>query len=185
MKDGISPEEKSRLLEALQARFEKHAYRHPGVSWEQVQARLYAHPGKFRSLQAMEESGGEPDVVGVDPKTGTLTFMDCVAESPKGRRSTCDDEEARLSRKEYPPERSALGMAADMGVELLGETQYRQLQELEPLDRKTSSWLLTPPEIRRLGGAIFGDRRYNQVFIYHNGADSYYAARGFRAFVKI
>lgn len=185
MKDGISPEEKSRLLEALQARFEKHPYRHPGVSWEQVQARLYAHPGKLRSLQAMEESGGEPDVVGVDPKTGTLTFMDCVAESPKGRRSTCYDEEARLSRKEYPPERSALGMAADMGVELLGETQYRQLQELEPLDRKTSSWLLTPPEIRRLGGAIFGDRRYNQVFIYHNGADSYYAARGFRAFVKI
>lgn len=185
MKTTLSPEAQSRLLDTLRGRFEKHPHRHPGIAWQQVLDRLSAHPGKWRSLHAMEESGGEPDVVGVDPKTGTLTFMDCVAESPKGRRSTCYDEEARLSRKEYPPERSALGMAAEMGVQLLNEMQYRRLQELEPLDRKTSSWLLTPPEIRRLGGAIFGDRRYDQVFLYHNGANSYYAARGFRTFLEI
>jgi hypothetical protein len=176
----LSPEQREELLSALKARFEKHMNRHAGLEWAAVQARLEAKPEKLWSLSEMESTGGEPDVIGQDQKTGEVIFYDCAAESPKGRRSVCYDHEALESRKEYKPENSAMDMAAAMGIELLTEEQYRTLQKLGYFDTKTSSWLKTPAEIRKLGGAIFGDRRYDHVFVYHNGAESYYGARGFR-----
>lgn len=173
------------LLLVLKNRFEQHMHRHPGQSWAQVEARLEASPGKLVSLQQMEQTGGEPDVVGFDAKAGDFIFCDCSPESPKGRRSLCYDRAALEARKENKPAGSALEMAAAMGLELLSEEQYRALQQLEPFDTKTSSWLKTPDPIRELGGALFGDRRYNHVFVYHNGAESYYAARGFRGLLRV
>jgi hypothetical protein len=168
------------LLEVLEARFAANPRRHEGVVWAEVRARLAAHPEKLGPLQQMEESGGEPDVVGRDGATGAVTFFDCAAESPAGRRSLCYDRAALDGRKQNKPANCALDVAAAMGVALLNEAQYRELQELGEFDRKTSSWIVTPERIRRMGGALFGDRRYDTVFVYHNGADSYYAARGFR-----
>jgi hypothetical protein len=159
--------------------------RHKGLDWAKVQARLEANPQKLRSLNEMETTGGEPDVVGRDKKSGEYIFYDCSAESPKGRRSICYDHEALEARKEHKPKDSAVNMAATMGIELLTEEQYRELQKLGNFDLKTSSWVKTPPEIRKLGGALFCDRRYNQVFLYHNGADSYYAARAFRGSLRV
>lgn len=181
----MKPGQRETLLKQLKARFEKNMARHRGLEWPRVQARLEADVGKLRSLEEMERTGGEPDVIGHDPGTGEYLFCDCSAESPKGRRSVCYDREALDSRKEHKPADSAIGMASAMGVELLTEERYRALQKLGEFDTKTSSWLKTPPEIRRLGGAIFGDRRYNHVFVYHNGAPSYYAARGFRALLRV
>lgn len=173
------------LLKTLKTRFEKNMNRHPGLEWARVQARLEADPAKLRSLDAMEQTGGEPDVVGHDGVRGEYTFHDCSAESPKGRRSLCYDREALEARKEHPPQGNALDMAADMGIALLTEQQYRELQKLGEFDTKTSSWVQTPPGIRRLGGALFCDRRYDTVFVYHNGAQSYYAARGFRGSLTV
>ena len=173
------------LLDILKARFEKHMHRHKGLAWTDVQARLEAHPEKLRRLMAMEDSGGEPDVVGHDPKSGEYVFCDCSAESPTGRRSLCYDRAALDARKEAKPADSALDMAAAMGIALLSEEEYRALQQLGEFDLKTSSWLATPVDIRKLGGALFGDRRYGRVFTYHNGAQSYYAARGFRGVLKV
>jgi hypothetical protein len=181
----ISAGERTELFKTLQARFEKNRQRHKGLDWAQVQARLEAHPEKLWSLQEMERTGGEPDVVGYDRTSGELTFYDCSAESPKGRRSICYDGEARQARKEHKPQSSALEMAAAMGIEILSEEEYRQLQTLGEFDTKTSSWIRTPPAIRKLGGALFGDRRYDHVFTYHNGAESYYAARAFRGALKV
>lgn len=168
------------LLRTLRDRFEKHEHRHPGLGWARVEARLQADPGALWSLHEMERTGGEPDVVGHDRKSGRVRFADCAAESPTGRRSLCFDQEALDARKEHKPKGSALAVATAMGIELLSETQYRALQELGEFDLKTSSWIQTPPAIRELGGALFADRRYDTVFVYHNGAQSYYAARGFR-----
>lgn len=173
------------LLAILEARFAKHRARHPTLDWKKVRQRLTANSERLWSLDAMETSGGEPDVVGHDAKTGQYTFYDCSPQSPAGRRSLCYDHEALASRKEHKPKDSALHLAAEMGVELLTEEQYRALQALGPLDTTTSSWVRTPSAIRALGGALFCDRRYNQVFVYHNGAESYYAARGFRAALKV
>lgn len=173
------------LLGILRDRFEKNAARHPGLRWEAVEARLEANPDKLRSLDEMEASGGEPDVVGHDPKTGEYVFCDCSAQSPKGRRSVCYDHEALSSRKENKPRDSAAAMAAAMGIELLTEERYRQLQQLGEFDTTTSSWVKTPSEVRRLGGALFCDRRFDKVFVYHNGAESYYAARGFRGELRV
>ena len=173
------------LLQTLRARFEKNPNRHKGVAWTAVMARLEKNQGKLRSLAEMERTGGEPDVVGHDKKTGEFIFYDCAAESPAGRRSLCYDAEALKSRKENKPKGSAIDMAASMGVELLTEEQYRSLQELGEFDLKTSSWVKTPPAMRRLGGALFCDRRYDMVFLYHNGAESYYAARGFRGSLRV
>ena len=173
------------LLDTLRTRFAQHPARHPGVTWAQVLARLEANPGALAVLQAMDDTGGEPDVIAHDPTSGAVTFADCTAESPSGRRSLCYDDEALHARKEAKPAGSAVGMAAAMGVTLLTEAQYAQLQTLGAFDRKTSSWLHTPPEIRALGGAIFGDRRYDRVFTYHNGVQSYYAVRGFRASLTV
>lgn len=184
-KNTLSPKEREALLETLRARFEKNPARHKGLDWSKVRARLEARPDKLASLQRMEASGGEPDVVGQDQKTRELVFFDCAAESPKGRRSLCYDREALDSRKEAKPRSSAAEMAADLGVELLTEEQYLALQGLGEFDRKTSSWLASPAEVRRLGGAIFGDRRFDRVFIYHNGAESYYAGRGFRGALRV
>ncbi|MGZ5285763.1 MAG: DUF4256 domain-containing protein [Chitinophagaceae bacterium] len=181
----LSAADSKGLMEILKARFEKNMKRHKGIEWSQVQARLEAHPDKLWSLQAMEESGGEPDVVAQDPKTGTIIFYDCSAESPTGRRSICYDREGLESRKEHRPADSAMDMAEAMGIEMLTEEEYRQLQKLGIFDAKTSSWLKTPQEIRKLGGALFGDHRFGQVFIYHNGAQSYYGGRAFRGSVKI
>jgi hypothetical protein len=178
-------EEQEELLKTLKARFEKNMNRHKGLDWAKVQARLEANPQKLRSLNEMETTGGEPDVVGHDKKSGEYIFYDCSAESPKGRRSICYDHEALEARKENKPKDSAVNMAATMGIELLTEEQYRELQKLGNFDLKTSSWVKTPPGIRRLGGALFCDRRYNQVFLYHNGADSYYAARAFRGSLRV
>jgi hypothetical protein len=178
-------EEQEELLKTLKARFEKNMNRHKGLDWAKVQARLEANPQKLRSLNEMETTGGEPDVVGRDKKSGEYIFYDCSAESPKGRRSICYDHEALEARKEHKPKDSAVNMAATMGIELLTEEQYRELQKLGNFDLKTSSWVKTPPEIRKLGGALFCDRRYNQVFLYHNGADSYYAARAFRGSLRV
>ncbi len=172
-------------LRGLKARFADNMSRHRGITWAKVQARLEADPEKLRSLHEMERTGGEPDVVGVDHRTGEYTFFDCSAESPRGRRSVCYDREALESRKEHKPKDTAMDMAAAMGIELLTEEQYRELQTLGEFDTKTSSWLRTPSDIRKLGGAIFADRRYNQVFVYHNGASSYYAARGFRGSLRV
>ena len=173
------------LVETLAARFEKHKHRHKGLDWGDVESRLEARPGKLRSLGEMERTGGEPDVVAVDRKTGEYLFMDCSAQSPKDRRSVCYDREALSSRKEHKPKDSAIGMAAAMGIELLTEEQYRQLQQLGELDTTTSSWVKTPSDVRRLGGALFCDRRYGKVFVYHNGAESYYAARGWRGALRV
>jgi Protein of unknown function (DUF4256) len=173
------------LLATLQQRFEKHTKRHPKLAWATVLARLEGAPKKLAALAAMEESGGEPDVTGHDPKSGEVTFTDSAAESPAGRRSCCYDREGLESRKEHRPEHSAVELAEAMGVELLDEAQYRALQELGTFDAKTSSWLKTPGDIRKLGGAIFGDWRYGRVFVYHNGAQSYYAARGFRGMLRV
>lgn len=184
-KKKLSPEEHNQLLKTLKARFEKNMNRHKGIEWSKVQAKLEASPGKLWSLNGMEESGGEPDVVAFDKKTGEYVFYDCSAESPKGRRSVCYDDEALASRKEHKPDNSAIGMAEDMGVEILTEEEYRELQKLGKFDMKTSSWIKTPADIRKLGGAIFADFRFGHVFVYHNGAESYYAARGFRSSLKV
>jgi hypothetical protein len=181
----ISEKEGAELLKVLKSRFEKHGNRHKGIEWADVQKRLDANRKKLWSLHAMEATGGEPDVVGHDKKTGEYLFYDCSVESPKGRRSLCYDREALDSRKEFKPANNAVDMAAAMGIELLTEEQYRMLQELGKFDLKTSSWLLTPASIRKLGGAIFADFRYDHVFIYHNGASSYYAARGFRGALRV
>lgn len=173
------------LLGVLKTRFEHHPHRHPGLKWADIEARLLAQPHKLASLREMEATGGEPDVVGYDAKTDTFLFFDCSPESPKGRRSLCYDQAALEARKQNKPIGSAVAMAAAMGLELLTEEQYRALQELGAFDCKTSSWLQTPASIRKLGGALFGDRRYNQVFVYHNGAESYYAARGFRGCLRV
>jgi Protein of unknown function (DUF4256) len=181
----LSAAERDELLSALKARFEKNMTRHKGLEWAKVQAKLEANPEKLWSLSEMESTGGEPDVVAHDKKTGEYIFYDCAAESPKGRRSVCYDGAALEARKEHKPKDSAMDMATAMGVELLTEEQYRELQELGEFDAKTSSWVNTPAPIRKLGGAIFCDRRYNHVFVYHNGADSYYAARGFRGCLRV
>ena len=173
------------LLQALKARFDKNKHRHAGIAWAQVQARLEGNPDALRSLQAMEATGGEPDVIGLDKAAGHMTFCDCAAESPAGRRSGCYDGEARESRKENRPDNSAVEMATSMGIELLTEEQYRALQTLGEFDLKTSSWIKTPPDVRALGGSLFCDRRYGKVFVYHNGAQSYYAARGFRGSLRV
>ena len=173
------------LIDTLRERFARHMPRHPGLAWADVQARLQAHPAKLQALHEMERTGGEPDVIGLAGSDGGHVFCDCAAESPAGRRSTCYDREALEARKENKPAASAMEMAAEMGVSLLTEAQYRALQQLGEFDTKTSSWILTPPEIRRLGGALFCDRRYDTVFTYHNGAQSYYAARGFRGLLEV
>jgi hypothetical protein len=184
-KKALSPDLRGELLRALKARFEKHAKRHKGLQWAQVQARLEANPGAVWSLNEMERTGGEPDVVRHDKKTGEYIFYDCSAESPKGRRSVCYDREALEARKEFKPKDTAIDMAAAMGIELLTEEQYRELQTLGEFDTKTSSWVKTPADIRALGGALFCDRRYDTVFVYHNGAESYYAARAFRGLLRV
>lgn len=181
----LAPEQRKELFSTLKTRFEKNTNRHKGIDWFSVQARLESKPDKLWSLHQMETTGGEPDVIGYDKKTDEYIFYDCSAESPAGRRSCCYDDVALASRKEHKPGHSALGMAAEMGIDILTEEQYRQLQQLGEFDLKTSSWVKTPDEIRKRGGAIFCDRRYNHVFTYHNGAESYYAARGFRAMLRI
>jgi hypothetical protein len=183
-KDMNAPQ-REELLRVLKARFEKNINRHQGLEWAQVQAKLEANPEKLWSLNEMERTGGEPDVVGYDEKTDEYIFYDCSAESPKGRRSLCYDREALESRKEHKPKDTAMDMAAAMGIELLTKEQYRELQKVENFDLKTSSWVKTPANIRKLGGAIFCDRRYDTVFVYHNGAESYYAARGFRGSLRV
>ncbi|MET3879630.1 DUF4256 domain-containing protein [Chitinophaga sp. OAE865] len=184
-KRKLSSEQSQSLLSVLKVRFEKNKQRHKGLDWAMVQAKLEANPAKLWSLDEMELTGGEPDVVGYDKTKDEYIFFDCSPESPKGRRSICYDHEALESRKEHKPENSAVEMAADMGIELLTEAQYRDLQQLGSFDLKTSSWIVTPPAIRKLGGALFCDRRYDHVFVYHNGAESYYAARGFRGCLRV
>lgn len=181
----LSPVEREELLGALKARFEQNMSRHKDLQWADVLARLEKNTKKLWSLHEMERTGGEPDVVGDDQKTGEYLFFDCSAESPKGRRNVCYDREALESRKEFKPKDSAMDMADAMGIEILTEEQYRELQKLGHFDTRTSSWLKTPPEIRKLGGAIFGDRRYDHVFVYHNGASSYYGTRGFRGSLRV
>lgn len=184
-KNELQGSQKDELLKTLKTRFEKNMNRHKGVDWNAVQGKLEASPEKLWSLSQMEATGGEPDVVSFDKKTGEYIFYDCAAESPARRRSVCYDTEALDSRKEHKPADSALNMAFSMGIEILTEEQYRELQQLGKFDLKTSSWIKTPEDIRNLGGALFCDRRYNTVFLYHNGASSYYAARGFRGMVKV
>lgn len=184
-KKKLSPEQREEQLKVLKARFEKNMNRHKGLEWAKVQARLEANAEKLWSLNEMEGTGGEPDVVGHDKKTGEYIFYDCSTESPKGRRSVCYDHEALESRKEHKPENSATEMAADMGIELLTEEQYRELQQLGNFDTKTSSWIKTPSAIRKLGGALFADFRYGNVFVYHNGAESYFGARAFRGSLRV
>ena len=181
----MNAKERDELLRTLKARFERHMHRHPGIAWAEILARLEGRPAALRSLQAMESTGGEPDVIGHDEKTGQITICDCSAESPAGRRSLCYDAAALDARKENKPQGSAAGLAAEMGIELLTEAQYRALQELGEFDLKTSTWIGTPPDVRALGGALFCDRRYGRVFVYHNGAQSYYAARGFRGVLSV
>lgn len=185
IKKQLPPTEAEQLIKTLKTRFEKNMARHKSIEWKQVQAKLEANPVKLWSLSEMEATGGEPDVVGVDKKTGEFIFFDCAAESPKERRSLCYDDEALLSRKEHKPKDSAVNMANEMGIDILTEEQYRQLQTLGSFDTKTSSWVKTPESIRKLGGAVFCDRRYDTVFLYHNGAESYYAARGFRGCLSV
>jgi hypothetical protein len=184
-KGELSAKQREELFSALKARFEKNSNRHPGLVWAKVQARLEAGPEKLWSLAEMERTGGEPDVVGQDKKSGEFVFMDCSAQSPKGRVSFCYDRAALDSRKEHKPKNSVVDMATQMGIELLTEEEYFALQKLGEFDTKSSSWLRTPPEIRELGGAIYGDRRYNRVFIGHNGAESYYSGRGFRGSLRV
>jgi hypothetical protein len=184
-KKELSPEQHEEIIKILRTRFDKNMNRHQGLEWPKLQAKLEANGEKLWSLNEMERTGGEPDVVGLDNKTGEYIFYDCSAESPKGRRSLCYDREALDSRKEHKPENSIIDMAAAMGIELLTEELYRELQKLGDFDTKTSSWVRTPDHIRKLGGAIFCDRRYDTVFVYHNGAESYYAARGFRGAIKV
>jgi hypothetical protein len=184
-KKELLPEERDQLLKTLKSRFEKNKNRHQNIDWDKVQIKLESNPEKLWSLNEMEKTGGEPDVVSFDEKTHEYIFFDCSAESPKGRRSVCFDSEAQESRKEFKPENNVVDMAAAMGIELLNEEQYRALQQLEKFDEKTSSWIKTPSEIRKLGGALFADFRYNTVFVYHNGAQSYYAARGFRGALRV
>jgi Protein of unknown function (DUF4256) len=184
-KKDLSPKQREELLSTLKARFEKNMSRHKGIEWAQVRSRLESNADKLWSLHEMERTGGEPDVVGHDKNTGEYIFYDCSAETPKDRRSLCYDREALDARKEHKPANSALDMAAAMAVEVLTEDQYRQLQKLGQFDTKTSSWVKTPPNIRKLGGALFCDRRYDTVFTYHNGAESYYAGRGFRATARV
>jgi hypothetical protein len=181
----LSPEQRRDLLRALEARFEKNMHRHRGIAWARVQAKLEANPEKLWSLDKMEETGGEPDVVGQDPKTGEYIFFDCAAQTPIGRTSLCYDDEALEARKEHKPKDSAVGMATAMGVELLTEQEYFELQKLGEFDTKRSSWIKTPAEIRKLGGALYCDRRYGRVFVGHNGADSYYSGRAFRSSLKV
>ncbi len=181
----LTPEQRVGLFQALKARFEKNMNRHQDLKWANVQAKLEAHTEKLWSLHEMEKTGGEPDIVGHDHETGECIFYDCSAESPKGRRSVCYDHEALESRKEHKPQNNAIEMAADMGIDLLTEEQYRELQKLGNFDLKTSSWVKTPASIRKLGGAIFCDRRYDTVFVYHNGAESYYGSRGFRGSLRV
>ena len=183
-KELKAPQQKE-LLATLKSRFEKNTDRHPGLEWVKVQARLEVKPEKMWSLNEMEGTGGEPDVVGFDQKTGEYIFYDCSAESPKGRRSLCYDRAALEARKEHKPANNVIELAASLGIELLTEEQYRELQQLGNFDLKTSSWIKTPAEIRKLGGALFCDRRYDHVFVYHNGAESYYAARGFRGALRV
>ena len=184
-KKELSAKECEALLKTLKARFDKNTLRHKGLEWVKVQARLETYSSKLWSLNEMERTGGEPDVIGHDKKTGEYVFYDCSVESPNGRRSFCYDLEALESRKEYKPKNNAVDMAAAMGIDLLTEDQYRELQKLGNFDTKTSSWVKTPADIRKLGGAIFCDRRYDTVFVYHNGAESYYAARGFRGLIRV
>ncbi|MGO4772908.1 DUF4256 domain-containing protein [Flavobacterium sp. W22_SRS_FK3] len=184
-KKQLVPEEREDLLKTLKTRFEKNSNRHEGLVWDKVQEKLEANIEKLWSLNEMEKTGGEPDVVAYDKKTDEFIFYDCSTESPKGRRSICFDREAQDSRKEFKPENNAIDMAANMSIELLTEDQYRELQQLGKFDEKTSSWIKTPSEIRNLGGALFADFRYNTVFVYHNGAQSYYAARGFRGALRV
>ncbi|WP_430402720.1 DUF4256 domain-containing protein [Fluviicola sp.] len=185
MSKELSSQEKEELFKVLKARFEKHMDRHKGMEWSKVQAKLEANPKKWWSLDEMESSEGEPDVVGYDKQTDEYLFVDCSAESPKGRRSLCYDREALNSRKEHKPVNSVLDMADEMGIELLTEEQYRELQQLGEFDRKTSSWVQTPEKIRKLGGAIFCDNRFGTIFTYCNGSESYYAARGFRGMLRV
>ncbi|MEZ5012693.1 MAG: DUF4256 domain-containing protein [Chitinophagales bacterium] len=180
MKKELSAKDRDALIEIVHRRFAKHMHRHKGITWDDVLVRLEKNPKAIHALQAMEETGGEPDVIERDKKTGAIVFYDCAEESPKGRRSYCYDYEALMSRKEHKPKHSALEAAAEMGIELLDEEQYKFLQQFGPFDNKTSSWVRTPDAVRELGGAIFGDCRFGRIFIYHNGAESYYAARGFR-----
>jgi len=184
-KKELSPEQREELLRALKARFEKNMNRHQGLEWAKVRAKLEANNEKLLSLNEMERTGGEPDVVGLDKKTGEYIFYDCSAESPKGRRNVCYDREGLESRKEHKPENNATDMSSAMGIELLTEEQYRELQKLGNFDTKTSSWVKTPDEIRKLGGALFCDRRYDHVFVYHNSAESYYGVRGFRGSLRV
>lgn len=184
-KNKLAAPQQKELLAVLKNRFEKNSSRHKGIEWSAIEKKLLANTDKLWSLDKMEETGGEPDVVGFDKKSGEYLFYDCAAESPNGRRSICYDHDALEKRKEHKPADSAMNMAADMGIEILTETQYRELQQLGKFDLKTSSWVITPADIRKLGGALFCDRRYNTVFVYHNGADSYYAARGFRGCLRV
>jgi hypothetical protein len=184
-KKELAPKEREELLKALKARFEKNMRRHEGLEWAKVQARVEGSPDKLWSLSEMEKTGGEPDVIGHDKKTGEYVFYDCSPESPKGRQSVCYDREALDSRKEHKPKTSAMDLAGAIGIELLTEEQYHALQKLGEFDVKSSSWLKTPTEIRKLGGAIFGDRRFGRVFVYHNGAQSYYSGRGFRGALSV
>ena len=181
----LTTEQKEELLKVLQNRFEKNANRHKDLEWEKVKTRLENNSVKLRSLNDMENTGGEPDVVAFDKKTGEYVFYDCSIESPSGRRSLCYDKDALESRKEHKPKDSAIGMASKMGIEILTEEEYKEFQELGEFDLKTSSWIKTPTEIRNLGGALFSDRRYNAIFVYHNGAESYYASRGFRGLLRV
>lgn len=181
----MTAKQREELLNVLKTRFEKNPERHKNLKWDKVEAKLTASPEKLASLQKMEESGGEPDVIAYDKKKDEYTFADCAAETPKGRRSVCYDRAALDARKEHKPKNNALDMAAAMGIELLTEEQYRELQQLGEFDMKTSSWIQTPPAIRKLGGALFCDRRYDTVFVYHNGAESYYAVRGFRGSLRV
>lgn len=181
----MKAKEREELLQLLKACFDKNMHRHVGIAWAEVRVRLEGNPDALRSLQEMEATGGEPDVIGQDKKSNRFTFCDCSPESPTGRRSTCYDLEARDARKEHKPKNSAVEMAAAMGIDLLTEEQYRELQKLGEFDTKTSSWITTPSEVRALGGALFCDRRYGKVFVYHNGAQSYYAARGFRGLLRV
>ncbi len=185
MKKTLTSKQRTGLMDLLKGRFEKNPHRHRNIKWADVEARLAANQAKLWSLLEMDETGGEPDVIGSDPETGEIIFCDCSTESPMGRRSLCYDREALDARKLHKPANSSMDLASAMGVELLDEEQYRQLQALQKVDTKTSSWLKTPPDVRKLGGALFGDFRYGRVFFYHNGADSYYGARGFRAILRV